>query len=96
MIVFLFLFKKACDDVSSALKNHKNMESLIKLLQRYSHVSDSCDICLRQGTVFFFLAIRKAHQLLHTHLAYADDSIAEDVLQQMISEGNRKKKKDLM
>lgn len=59
------------------------MESLIKLLQRYSHVSDSSDICLRQGIVFFFFlgeTIRKAPQLLHNHLAYADDFIAEDVL----------------
>lgn len=34
-------------------KNYKNLESLIKLLGRYSYVSDSSDTGLRQGTVFF-------------------------------------------
>ena len=66
---FSFRFKKVCDDVSSALRNHKKwFEFLIKLSRRYSYVFDSSDIGLKQGTVLSLLflgeAIIRVDQLL--------------------------------
>lgn len=83
---FPFRFKRACDDLSSALQSHKTLESLIKWLGIFhSCLSDSSDTGCRQeifSLLFLGKAIRKADdQLMQIHVVYADNFIAEDVVQ---------------
>lgn len=80
-------FKIAFDDVFSVLKNHKNLEFLMKLLGRYNYVSDGSDIDWRQSTVFFLLflsdAVIEVDLCLQNCFAYSNDFTAEDVVKEM-------------